>query len=391
MLSDVDSRIRTGMFRHRAAVMRSSTESHNACKSRRDMTVFLVGSTFGASQKRAHLSGSLKSPLYLLTMVRVVTAPPENPSRDDIIWLAGPRLVGLNLNWWLLGALAVQVYVYHVNFPKDKRIRKPSYMLFHLLDWAQTSSATYDAFQWFVYGWGSILAMFEIFSSFLNVPALSSVIGAIVQIFFRWRIFSLSKSWITFAAIIFLALLQLGGGGAVSYYVSLYPEHFRQKKAHPFLDASEVTRADGLVRAVGVRLRVSAAVDTLVRSRNQVLTGMNTVITRVHLMEVKIETESPQVVQLTIETGTITALAAIMDLIFFLKAHNGLHQVSGVTLCKFYSNTHLVLFNNRLALTRETVITVHGSTSQLWLSRLLRQILVHPSRMWIWNGINLTP
>ncbi|KAJ7754594.1 hypothetical protein B0H16DRAFT_1542905 [Mycena metata] len=277
-------------------------------------------------------------------MVRVVTAPPDNPSRDDIIWLAGPRLVGLILNWWLLGALTVQVYVYHVNFPKDKRLLKAIVYVVYLLDWAQTASATYDAFQWFVYGWGSIPAMFGVFSSFLNVPALSSVIGAVVQVFFGWRIFSLSKSWVTFAIIIFLALLQLGGGGAVSYYL--------------FTDASEVTRSDGLVRAVGVRLGVSAAVDTviaaamtyfLVRSRSQVLSGMNTVISRL--------------VALTIETGTITAIAAIVDLIFFLKAHNGLHQVSGVTLCKLYSNTLLVLFNNRLALAKQTVVTAHGSTS----------------------------
>lgn len=47
----------------------------------------------------------------------------------------------------------------------------------------------------------------------------------------------------------------------------------------------------------------------------------------------------------------MTAIAAIVDLIFFLRAHNGLHQVSGVILCKLYSNTLMVLFNNRLAMT----------------------------------------
>jgi hypothetical protein len=41
-------------------------------------------------------------------------------------------------------------------------------------------------------------------------------------------------------------------------------------------------------------------------------------------------------------------IAAIADLVFYLKEHNGLHQVSAVILCKLYSNTLLVLFNNRL-------------------------------------------
>lgn len=53
------------------------------------------------------------------------------------------------------------------------------------------------------------------------------------------------------------------------------------------------------------------------------------------------------VIRLTIETGTLTAIAAIIDLVFFLKESNGLHQVSGVILCKLYSNSLLVLFNNR--------------------------------------------
>ena len=55
------------------------------------------------------------------------------------------------------------------------------------------------------------------------------------------------------------------------------------------------------------------------------------------------------VVRLTVETGTITAAAAILDLVFFLSLHhNALHQLSGVTLSKLYTNSLLMLFNNRI-------------------------------------------
>lgn len=131
---------------------------------------------------------------------------------------AGPRLIGLLFNWGLLGVLTTQVdnspqtknrivltchykvYIYHINFPKDRRILKllgiispPLYVLIlllkeslsvyvvYLLDWAQTCSATYDAFQWFVYGWGVVPTLFLRFTGFLNVPLLSSIIGALVQ------------------------------------------------------------------------------------------------------------------------------------------------------------------------------------------------------------------
>ncbi|KAJ4485375.1 hypothetical protein J3R30DRAFT_1349417 [Lentinula aciculospora] len=262
-------------------------------------------------------------------MVRVITPPPTDVSREDIIWLAGPRLIGILFNWALLGVLTTQVYIYYLNFPKDSRWNKVLVYTVYLLDWAQTCSATYDAFNWFVYGWGSIDALYDLYSTFLNVPILSSFIAAIVQIFFGWRIWRLTQSRILSSLIGLLALLQLGGGISVGVFV--------------WRDSSEVARSDGLVSSVAVRLAGSAFADTviaismtyfLLRSKSQVVGHMNNVVTRL--------------LRLTIETGTVTAIAAIVDLIFFLKATNGLHQVSGVILCKLYSNSLLVLFNNRM-------------------------------------------
>ncbi|KAH7881453.1 uncharacterized protein C8R40DRAFT_43831 [Lentinula edodes] len=265
-------------------------------------------------------------------MVHVITPPPTDVSRNNIIWLAGPRLIGILFNWSLLGVLTTQVYIYYLNFPKDLKWHKVLVYIVYLLDWAQTCSATYDAFHWFVYGWGSIDALYDLYSTFLNVPILSSVIAAIVQAFFAWRIWRLTQSRIISILIILLALLQLGGGIAVGIFV--------------WRDSSEVARSDGLVSAVGVRLAGSAFADTviaismtyfLLRSKSQVMGHMNNVVTRL--------------IRLTIETGTMTAIAAIVDLVFFLKATNGLHQVSGVILCKLYSNSLLVLFNNRMIVT----------------------------------------
>ncbi|KAJ3922662.1 hypothetical protein F5877DRAFT_33309, partial [Lentinula edodes] len=241
----------------------------------------------------------------------------------------GPRLIGILFNWSLLGVLTTQVYIYYLNFPKDLKWHKVLVYIVYLLDWAQTCSATYDAFHWFVYGWGSIDALYDLYSTFLNVPILSSVIAAIVQAFFAWRIWRLTQSRIISILIVLLALLQLGGGIAVGIFVSTL----------------RLVNLNTLI-AVGVRLAGSAFADTviaismtyfLLRSKSQVMGHMNNVVTRL--------------IRLTIETGTMTAIAAIVDLVFFLKATNGLHQVSGVILCKLYSNSLLVLFNNRMIVT----------------------------------------
>ena len=52
----------------------------------------------------------------------------------------------------------------------------------YLLDIAQTCSATYDAAQWFGYEWGNPDALENLYSTFLNVPLLTSIIGAVVQV-----------------------------------------------------------------------------------------------------------------------------------------------------------------------------------------------------------------
>lgn len=111
----------------------------------------------------------------------------------------------------------------------------------YVLDWIQTCLATYDAFQWFVDGWGNIAMLYGLHTSFLNVPICSSLIGAAVQvrspefknwlstdllycqIFFTWRIYTFSRSYAAASLVVVLAFLQLGGGTAVSWFVSALP------------------------------------------------------------------------------------------------------------------------------------------------------------------------
>lgn len=54
------------------------------------------------------------------------------------------------------------------------------------------------------------------------------------------------------------------------------------------------------------------------------------------------------VVRLTMETGTIVVVVALLDLVLYLEEHNTLHEAFGIVLGKLYSNSLLVLFNNRL-------------------------------------------
>lgn len=58
-----------------------------------------------------------------------------------------------------------------------------------------------------------------------------------------------------------------------------------------------------------------------------------------------------RLVHLVVETGALTATAATLDLILFLAfPHNAYHGTIALTLAKLYSNSLMVIFNNRVHL-----------------------------------------
>ncbi|KAJ7498178.1 hypothetical protein B0H11DRAFT_2226318 [Mycena galericulata] len=259
---------------------------------------------------------------------------------------AGPRFVGLLFNWGLLGVLTTQVYIYHVSFPNDRRVLKFLVYFVYILDLAQTGSATYDAFQWFIYGFGNAPNLYLRYSGFLNVPLLGSTIGVIVQLFYGWRIWALSRSKILYGVVCAVALVQWSAGITTGYYM--------------FMDASEMTKNQHYKYFSGVRLASSALVDVVIatsmtyflfRRREQGLGPLNNFLNRL--------------IRLTVETGTISVVVALVDLVFFLKEHNammnsqtyaaGIHELCGLILAKIYSNIFLVLFNNRLVNLNQTL------------------------------------
>ncbi|THU85829.1 hypothetical protein K435DRAFT_868898 [Dendrothele bispora CBS 962.96] len=150
-----------------------------------------------------------------------------NMGEGEIVWLTIPRLLGFAWNWGLMGTLTVQVYVYHISFQGDRVTFKALVYALYLLEWAQTLLATYDAVHWFGYGWGNKKMLKQIYTEFLDVPVFTSTIGAAVQIFFGWRIFTLSHSKVLFGFIILMALIQLTGAAVAGYYVGCSTAHLK--------------------------------------------------------------------------------------------------------------------------------------------------------------------
>ena len=117
------------------------------------------------------------------------------------------QLIGIFINWGLLGALIVQVFLYQQEFKNDRkwikclgqstptpqiriRILIPRVVVYGLfiLEIVQTALCTADAVKWFAIGYGNVIALSKPEFSTIDAPVLDAIIALVVQLTFCWRI-----------------------------------------------------------------------------------------------------------------------------------------------------------------------------------------------------------
>lgn len=267
----------------------------------------------------------------------------------DMAPIAGPLLLGYMFNWGLFGALSVQVYIYHVSFPEDRPLMKAIVYGVYLIELVQTILVAHDAFAGYAIGYGNLQALDSAQLEWLAVPVFSGIISAVVQIFYGYRVYILSQSRILFAFIISIALLQ--GSGAIA-------EGAQAKLVGHFSGLAQRTAT-----SCGIWLAGSAACDvTIALCMSYLLLAKGGRLVTTHTVVVKL-------VFLIVETGVLTATAATIDLIlFYAFPNNSYHGCVALTLAKLYSNSLMVIFNNRLVTNRSsqggprTVSTIDKTT-----------------------------
>ncbi|TFK74297.1 hypothetical protein BDN72DRAFT_80790 [Pluteus cervinus] len=126
----------------------------------------------------------------------------------DLRDVAGPHLIGYLLNSMLYGSLGVQVYFYYEAFPKDKPFIKCFVYGIFTLETLQTIMIFRDCFVIFTQGLVDPSMANSTQLGWFNVTILDGITGCIVQIFFAYRIFVLSKSKIVPSIICTVAMTQ---------------------------------------------------------------------------------------------------------------------------------------------------------------------------------------
>lgn len=260
--------------------------------------------------------------------------------------IAGPLFVGYILDWGMFGVLSMQVYIYYLAFPKDRVESKTLVYGLYLLETTQTMLFTSSAFRTFATGFRDQASLDQVDTLWFSVPIMSGIIALIAQISYAYRITVFTKSKYIAGVIILLACVQLGGAIAIGVETKKSILFSRFLKPRSFTTASAAIWEGG---SAACNVMIAICMTYYLRRQHQ---DSSLKQTHVHLT---------RMIRLTIETGTLTAVIAIVTLVLtFLPGRPIYYQASVSFLGKIYSNSIMVAFNSRMKIgSSNTSATAH--------------------------------
>ncbi|PBK84778.1 hypothetical protein ARMGADRAFT_942994, partial [Armillaria gallica] len=277
-------------------------------------------------------------------------------------------IVGCLLNWGLFGTLSVQLYLYYLAFPNDRRFIKCLVSGIHVIEFVQTMLVAHDAFATYGYGFGDMDALTRMNFNWLTVPIMSAVAAGVGQVFYAYRIFILSKSRIIPIFIICISLIT--SVAAIFTGICVFQAGITTK-----------INTRKIYIAVGISCGASALCDIVIAiCMTYYASSFSLSVIFIHLM--RSTTNFPRtrilvtkIIRLMIETGSVTAVAAVLNFVLFITLpHQTSYIATSLLLPKLYANSIYMVLNSRFQIIggRDTYMS---STDMSLSTMMIRDIV----------------
>ncbi|PPR05746.1 hypothetical protein CVT24_006692 [Panaeolus cyanescens] len=228
----------------------------------------------------------------------------------------GWMFIGMGINVLLLGVMITQVYMYYTQYKNDKTWIKIFVAGLFIADIVQTIFIFVFLHRSLITFFGDEENLTKADWLFATDPALTGMIASAVQLFFAWRVYVLTKTWI-YAFIIFA--LAMAGGGKCYVSTSDCFLSITQYIVAAIITAVEVGRTPTFTEfqrfqaTVSVWLAAEAVGDVVIT------TILCTYRIRKHKSGFKrSDLMVDRIIRITVQTGLLTMIVASLDLLFFL-------------------------------------------------------------------------
>ncbi|KAK0222437.1 hypothetical protein EDD85DRAFT_796326 [Armillaria nabsnona] len=220
--------------------------------------------------------------------------------------------------------------LYYLAFPNDRKFTKYLVYGIYVIEFVQTMLVSHDVFAIFGYGFGDMETLTDMHLDWLTVPVVSAVVACVGQVFYAYRIYILSKSRIVPAFVICVSLTTSVAATITGIYS---------------FQAGDLTKLNNLKTSIaaGIWCGGSALCDIVIAiCMTYYLMRSNTSLRRTRMLVTKI-------IRLTIETGSATALVALVTCILFLAfPHQTFYVAPAVLMPKLYVNAIYMVLNSRI-------------------------------------------
>lgn len=252
------------------------------------------------------------------------------PTVPDVRLSFGPMLIGVFLNMILYGILIVQTYHYYLTYKGDARWIKYLVVYVFFMETLNTGCNMAMMYQPLIQNFGRPVATTLFPTLFAAEPITIVAISTPIQLFFAYRIWLLSKNnWLP-GVIAFFAVVSLGGGTWTTVLIVKVKVFARKPELHwPALL--------WFLSAVVSDVMITVVLVITLNKRKTGFTATDDVVSKI--------------IRTTVQTGMLTALVAIGDVIFFMTLpHTALNFIWDLALTKLYANCLLSTLNARAKL-----------------------------------------
>ncbi|ESK90568.1 hypothetical protein Moror_4273 [Moniliophthora roreri MCA 2997] len=243
----------------------------------------------------------------------------------------GPMLIGTLLDAILLGTLTLQVLSYFHKYPNDRWWFKCLVAYLMAADIANTVCDFTTVWEPLVQNYGKVL---DHSPRLLPADAITTtLISTPVQLFMAWRIKIITRNKVIPCILAIMSAVSLGGGIWLSIGVVT-------ETGVNFIQNSNIKHASymWLITSTVTDVTITSIIMYVLISRRKIRSSISS----------PMDSHISRVLRLTVEAGTITALATCADVIVFLTVTAGPYFfIWDFTISKLYSNSLLASLNAR--------------------------------------------
>ncbi|EKM79469.1 hypothetical protein AGABI1DRAFT_114029, partial [Agaricus bisporus var. burnettii JB137-S8] len=238
----------------------------------------------------------------------------------------GPLFLGTAFNVLLYGISITQTYLYLTSSKEDKWFIKYFVYFLFITDTIHTVFTLVYLYDSLIKNFGNVPYLETANWIFSTDPALTGIIGGAVQAFFSWRVKVLTRNTFLSLFILFCSVISFFMGLATAAAIAFIPKfnEFQRFRIVVILWLGSSCIADIVITT------------TMVLYLRRHRTGFS-----------QTDHQVDRIIRVTMHTGLVTALWALVDLLLYLSSSSGKHLFFNFCLSKLYTNSLMSSLNSR--------------------------------------------